>query len=73
MGLSFFNQRRIQEKKLRQASIGAIETDSHAGDVLSTNVDREDTSSVQQKTTEEVKVKSKPQTKKAKTNKAKEV
>ena len=84
MSLAFFNQQRIQEK-LRKASIGAIETDSQAGEVLSVaKNDGENISSVPQQpiedkiekpildeetTTEEVKVKSKPQTKKAKQNK----
>lgn len=80
MGLAFFNQQRIQEKRkreeLRKASIGAIETDSQTKEILSSSeMEREDTSldsqelEQEQKTKEPIKVKSKPQTKKAKQNK----
>ena len=41
MSMTFYNQRRLQEKRkqeeLRKASIGAIETDSHAEEILSSS------------------------------------
>lgn len=57
MSMTFYNQRRLQEKRkqeeLRKASIGAIETDSHAEEILSSSeMKGEDISLVPQETEE---------------------